>query len=129
MYLLVGVVCIYTSVVQKRGHHNNLRVVLGALPSPSMPQLNYDHNTYLAVTLSTASHIHFQPSSLSAVHPSLAYHGQVGKLQNVQLFAVPKTDWDQVGEDILGVLKAKQGVLGVDVQVPKQRVKRGSDEL
>lgn len=96
--------------------------------SPSMPQsLDYDHNTYLAVTLSTASHI--QPSLLSAVHPSLAYHGQVGELKDVQLFAVPKTDWDQVGEDILAVLKAKQGVLGVDVQVPKQRVKRGSDEL
>jgi len=53
----------------------------------------------------------------------------VGELQDVQLFAVPKADWDQVGEDILAVLKAKQGVLGVDVQVPKERVKRGSDEL
>jgi hypothetical protein len=100
------------------------------LPQPSMPQsLDYDYNTYLAVTLSTASHIHFQPSSLLAVHPSLAYHGQVGGLQDVQLFAVPKTDWDQVGEDILAVLRAKQGVLGVHVQMPKQRVKRGSDEL
>ena len=88
-----------------------------------MPQtLDYDHNTYLAVTLSTASHIHFQPSPLSAVHPSLAYNGQVGELQDVQLFAVPKADWDHV-------LKAKQGVLGVEVQVPKQRVKRGIDEL
>jgi hypothetical protein len=47
----------------------------------------------------------------------------------VQLFAVPKAGWDQVREDILVALKAKQGVLGVDVQVPKQRVKRGSDEL
>ena len=95
-----------------------------------MPQtLDYDHNTYLAVTLSAASHIHFQPSSLSAVHPSLAYHGQVGELQDVQLFAVPKADWDQIGEDILAVLKAKQGVLGVDVQVPKERAKRRSDEL
>jgi hypothetical protein len=95
-----------------------------------MPQsLEYDHYTYLAVTLSTAAHIHFQSSLLSAVHPSLAYHGQVGELQDVQLFAVPRADWDQVGEDILAVLRAKQGVLGVDIQVPKQRVKRGRDEL
>ena len=101
-------------------------------PSPvtTMPHtLDYDHNAYLAVTLPTASHIHFQPSSLSAVHPSLAYHGQVGELHDVQLFAVPKANWDQVGGDILAVLKAEKGVLGVDVQVPKQRVKRGSDEL
>ncbi|EDR11135.1 uncharacterized protein LACBIDRAFT_324688 [Laccaria bicolor S238N-H82] len=105
-------------------HHIYLRV------ATTMPQtLDYDHNTYLAVTLSTASHTRFQPSSLSAVHPSLTYHGQVGELHDVQLFAVPKADWDQVGEDILAVLKAKEGVLGVDVQVPKQRVKRGSDEL
>ncbi|KIJ96047.1 hypothetical protein K443DRAFT_682592 [Laccaria amethystina LaAM-08-1] len=95
-----------------------------------MPEsLDYDHYTYLAVTLSTAAHIRFQPSSLSAVHPSLVYNGQVGELQDVQLFAVPKADWDQVGEDILVALKAKQGVLGVDVQVPKQRVKRGKDDL
>ena len=80
--------------------------------------LDYDHNTYLAVTLSTASRIHFQPSSLSAMHPSLAYHGQVSELQDVQLFAVPKADLDQVGEDIQAVLKVKQGVWGLDVQVP-----------
>ena len=47
----------------------------------------------------------------------------------MQLFAVSMADWDQASEDILAVLKAKQGVLSVDVQVPKQRVKRGSDEL
>jgi len=93
----------------------------------TMPQnLDYDHNT---VTVSTASHIYLKPSSLSAVHPSLAYHGQVGELQDVQLFAVPKGDWVEVGEYILAVLKAKQGVLGEHVQVPKQRVKRGGDEL
>ena len=63
------------------------------------------------------------------MHPSLAYHGQVGELHDVPLYAVPKADWDQIGEEILAVLKAEQGVLGVDVQVPKQRVKQGSDEL
>ena len=47
----------------------------------------------------------------------------------MQLFAVPKAHWDQIGENILAVLKAKQGVLGVDVQVPKERAKRRSDEL
>jgi len=113
--------------VQEQGH---IYIPLTSHQFTSMPQtLDYDHNTYLAVTLSTASHIHFPPSSLSAVHASLAYHGQVGELQDVQLFAVPKADWDQVGEDILAVLRAKQVVLGIDVQVPKQQVKRGGDEL
>ena len=52
----------------------------------------------------------------------------MGELQDVQLFAALKADWDQVGKDILAALKAKRGVLGADVQVPEQRVKR-SDEL
>ena len=104
--------------MQELGHLNKvveLYHVYLSQPSPvtTLPHtLEYDHNTYLAVTLSTTSRIHFQPSSLSAVHPSLAYHGQVGELQDVQLFALPKADWDQVGEDIQAVLKVKQ-VFGV----------------
>ena len=65
-----------------------------------MPQtLRYDHNTYLAVTLSTASHIHFQPVAVGRA-PLLAYHGQVGELHDMQLFAVPKAGWDHIGDDI-----------------------------
>ena len=125
MYCLVDGVSIYQCcALQKLGHNKVVEHCHIHLPQPGpMPQsLDYgDHNPYLTVTLSRTSHIHFQPSLLSAVHPSLAYHGKWASYS--------KADWDQAGENILAILKAKQGVLGADVQVPKQRVKRGSEEL
>ncbi|TFK32605.1 hypothetical protein BDQ12DRAFT_692303 [Crucibulum laeve] len=89
-----------------------------------MPQ-SLDHNnfTYLAVTLSPST----SPSSLSA-GPHLTHIGQVGQLQDVQLFSVPKLEWQNHGDDILKDIGERDGVLRVDVQVPERRAKRG-DEL
>ncbi|KAJ8087973.1 hypothetical protein AAF712_011692 [Marasmius tenuissimus] len=91
--------------------------------------MNHDMNTYIAVTLSPGSSFSQTPASLASVHPALAHVGQVGQLNDVQLVSVPKTDWGNVGDDILASLRSSQGVVNVDVQQPKQRAKRGGDEL
>lgn len=91
--------------------------------------LNYNQNTYLAVTLTSSSPYFSSPSGLAALHPAVAHVGQVGELQDVQLVSVPKETWEQGGDQILAVLKGADGVVYVNVQEPRQRVKRGGDEL
>lgn len=91
--------------------------------------LNYDLNTYLAVTLSPSSSFIQQPEALAQVHPAVAHVGQVGQMSDVQLFKVAKFEWEQVNGDVLSKLEASEGVGRVDVQEPVQRVKKGGDEL
>ncbi|KAJ3760626.1 hypothetical protein EV360DRAFT_39356 [Lentinula raphanica] len=91
--------------------------------------LNYDLNTYVAVTLTPTSPFVNTPSMLSNVHPSLTHVGQVGQLHDVQLVSVPKDDWNHIGDDILASLKGSEGVASVSVQELRQRTKRGDDEL
>ncbi|KAJ7288080.1 hypothetical protein C8J57DRAFT_1278992 [Mycena rebaudengoi] len=90
--------------------------------------LNYAANTYLAVTLPASSLYLQAPASLGLVHPAVAHVGQVGELSDVQLLSIPKQEWDvdAVREQILSSFK---DIGRVDVQVPKQRAKRGDDEL
>ncbi|KAJ7432759.1 hypothetical protein B0H11DRAFT_1759728 [Mycena galericulata] len=91
--------------------------------------LNYGANTYLAVTLPSASSYLQNPVSLGLVHPAVAHVGQVGEMPDVQLVSVPKQEWEfseAAREEILAAFKA---VGKVDVQEPKQRTKRGGDEL
>lgn len=97
--------------------------------SAQSSSVNYSTHTYLAVTFSTSSHFLADPDSLSSVHPALAHVGQVGELKDVHLFSVPKEEWKRADSAIQDVLSAKraEGVLRVDVQVPKGRAKR--DEL
>ena len=94
-----------------------------------MYALNYEANTYLAVTLSPGSTYFQDPATLAAVHPSISHVGQVGPLQDVQLVSVPKRDWDGVKEEVLQSLMGSGGIGRVDVQVAQQRAKRGGDEL
>ncbi|RDB19502.1 hypothetical protein Hypma_013608 [Hypsizygus marmoreus] len=89
--------------------------------------LNYDMNTYLAVTLSSASPFFGAPAQLAMVHPAVAHVGQVGQLQDVQLFSVPNFEWERVSEDVLEKLSKAEGVGRVDVQKLAARAKR--DEL
>ncbi|KAF8823677.1 hypothetical protein F5879DRAFT_158444 [Lentinula edodes] len=91
--------------------------------------MNYDLNTYVAVTLAPNSPFLGAPSSLSTVHPALTHVGQVGQLHDVQLVSVPKEDWSNIGDDILASLKGSEGVSSVSVQELRQRTKRGGDEL
>ncbi|KAF8061548.1 hypothetical protein FPV67DRAFT_1673180 [Lyophyllum atratum] len=91
--------------------------------------LNYDLNTYLAVTLSSASPFFGEPAQLALVHPAVAHVGQVGQLEDVQIFSVPKFEWERVSEDVLKKLKEANGVGRVDVQKAEARTKRGTDEL
>lgn len=91
--------------------------------------LNYDLNTYLAVTLSSTSPFFAEPAQLATVHPTIAHIGPVGQLQDVQLFSVPKFEWERVSEEVLGKLNEADGVGRVDVQKLETRVKRGGDEL
>ena len=91
--------------------------------------LNYDMNTYLAVTLSSSSPFLQQPATLAQVHPAVAHVGQVGQMPDVQLFSVAKFEWEKVSEDVLSKLEKSDGVGRVDVQTPAQRSRRGNDEL
>ncbi|KAG7092816.1 hypothetical protein E1B28_009132 [Marasmius oreades] len=93
--------------------------------------MNYDLNTYIAITLAPGSSFSRSPVSLTSVHPALAHMGQVGELIDVQLVSVPKSQWNTVGDDILASLRSRssEGVVSVEIQQPRQRVKRGGDEL
>ncbi|KAF9650636.1 hypothetical protein BDM02DRAFT_1351840 [Thelephora ganbajun] len=84
-------------------------------------------NTYLAVTLARSSPFYTNPSGLSASHSAINHIGNVGQLPDIQLFSVPKAEWDSRQQDILSFLKGCEGVQRVDVQSPKMRLKR--DEL
>ncbi|KAF5387089.1 hypothetical protein D9615_002051 [Tricholomella constricta] len=91
--------------------------------------LNYDLNTYLAVTLSSASPFFREPAQLAAVHPAVAHVGQAGQLEDVQVFSVPKFEWQRVSEDVLEKLSKADGVGRVVVQKVEARSKRVGDEL
>jgi hypothetical protein len=90
---------------------------------------NYDLNTYLAVTLSPSSPFLQQPAALAQVHPAVAHVGQVGQMEDVQLFSVAKFEWERASGDVLNKLENSEGVRRVDVQELAQRTKRGVDEL
>ncbi|KAJ7643936.1 hypothetical protein FB45DRAFT_896476 [Roridomyces roridus] len=91
--------------------------------------LNYAANTYLAVTLPAASSYLTTPESLGIVHPAVAHVGQVGEMPDVQLVSVPKEEWEGPQGKREEILQALKAVGKVDVQAPKQRAKRGGDEL
>ncbi|KAF9441914.1 hypothetical protein P691DRAFT_521163 [Macrolepiota fuliginosa MF-IS2] len=95
----------------------------------SMPQaLDYNLNVYLAVTISSGSPLSSAPASLINAHPLLNHDGQVGALPDVQLYSIPKPNWDNIHEEVLGALRAREGIVRVDIlQAPRQRSKR--DEL
>jgi hypothetical protein len=83
-----------------------------------MQALDYQHNAYLAVTLSPSSTIN--PSTL---HSSAIYKHKVGELSDTHLLEVPKDKKDEVLER----LNAKEGVVKVDVVERKMRTKRGGE--
>jgi len=88
-----------------------------------MPQvLDFDSNVYLSVTLSSGTSFFSAPSSLTGIHSSLVYQGQIGALPDVQLYSIPKSNRI---EEVLNMLRAKEGVVRVDiVQTPQKRPKR-----
>ncbi|KAK7048570.1 p-loop containing nucleoside triphosphate hydrolase protein [Favolaschia claudopus] len=91
--------------------------------------LNHAANIYLAVTLPPASSYLQQPASLGLLHPAAAHVGQVGAMPDVQLVSVPKEEWEISEAKREEILAAFRAVGRVDVQAPKQRAKRGGDEL
>ncbi|KAK7038054.1 p-loop containing nucleoside triphosphate hydrolase protein [Favolaschia claudopus] len=91
--------------------------------------LNYAANTYLAVTLPSASSYLHQPASLALLHPAAAHVGQLDAMADVQLVSVPKDEWEMSEAKREEILAAFEAVGRVDVQEPKQRAKRGGDEL
>ncbi|KAL4254442.1 hypothetical protein ABKN59_003652 [Abortiporus biennis] len=93
----------------------------------SQQVLNYSENVYLTVTVSPE--LAQQPSGL-LIHPSLTTLGQVGELRDVQFVSVPKAKWDNIHNEVISSLQELAGVSRVEVlDPPKQRVKRGGDEL
>lgn len=94
-----------------------------------MQGLDYNANTYIAVTLSPGSQYLQSPPSLVEGHSSLVHVGNVGQLEDVHLYGVPKAVWQREGDNILDFLKEQAGVSGVHVQIPRTRSRRGGDEL
>ncbi|KAF7348423.1 p-loop containing nucleoside triphosphate hydrolase protein [Mycena sanguinolenta] len=91
--------------------------------------LNYAANTYLAVTLPPSSSYLQAPASLALLHPAVAHVGQVGAMPDVQIVSIPKDEWELSEDKRAEILAAFRAVGKVDVQEPKQRAKRGGDEL
>jgi hypothetical protein len=91
--------------------------------------LDYDANTYISVTLDPSAPSFGSPDALGQ-HAAVEYVGPVGQLADVQLVSVPKSDWQDAQADVLGWLRARPGVVHVEVQAPpRMRAKRGGEEL
>ncbi|KAG6901704.1 hypothetical protein C0995_008925 [Termitomyces sp. Mi166 len=82
--------------------------------------LNYDLNT---------SPFFGEPAQLAMVHPAVTHVGPVGQMQDVQIFSVPKLEWESVHKDVLEKLSEANGVGRIDVQKLEARSKRAGDEL
>ncbi|KAJ7244981.1 hypothetical protein B0H12DRAFT_793120 [Mycena haematopus] len=91
--------------------------------------LNYAANTYLAVTLPSSSSYLQAPASLALLHPAVAHVGQLDAMPDVQIVSVPKDEWEISEAKRAEILAAFKAVGRVDIQQPKQRTKRGGDEL
>lgn len=91
------------------------------------PKLDHNANIYLAVSLPSGSSYLTQPQSLAQTHHLLNHVGQVGQLEDIHMYSVPKDEWEQNQEEVLSLLKAQDGVGRVDVQSLAPRAKR--DEL
>jgi hypothetical protein len=91
--------------------------------------LDRSANTYLAVSLSPSSPYLQDPSALSGAHPALTHVGQMGQMRDVQILSVPIQDWNNAQHDVLRSLNAQEGIIRVDVQVLRERTKRGEEEL
>jgi len=81
----------------------------------------------LAVTFATASPFLSNPTSLANMHPdlyNLQYTKQAGELSDVLVFAVPAANDGARKDQVVEALKGLEGVLRVDVQEPRMRVKR-----
>ncbi|KAF8644584.1 hypothetical protein AX16_008382 [Volvariella volvacea WC 439] len=94
-----------------------------------MHNLDYSSNAYLVVTLSSTSPFFSAPSTLASLHPSLSFVGQVGQLSDVQIVSVPQAHWEQDGNAIVASLRSGEGVVSVNLQQPKHRIRRRGDEL
>lgn len=91
--------------------------------------MDHSANAYVAVFLSQTSPYIRSPASLSSLHPAVKSEGQVGELPDVQLIAVPKSEWDTSKAQIITALQGGDGVTSVEVQQPKMRAKRVNDEF
>ena len=91
--------------------------------------MNHNTHTYITLTFSPSSPFFSSPASLGSKHPGLTYEGHVGELADVHLYSIPKGEWLQKRDGVLRELEGTEGVMHVEEQVLKQRVRRGGDEL
>jgi hypothetical protein len=91
-----------------------------------MLSLNYATHAYLTILLAPSSSLLADPS---AVHPDLKYIGPVGQLPDIHIFSFPKPTWDHSSAAIISTLRQIDGVLKVDIQEPRTRVKRDQHDF
>ncbi|TEB24694.1 hypothetical protein FA13DRAFT_1638381 [Coprinellus micaceus] len=92
-------------------------------------QLDHSRNSYIAVTYAPRSTFISTPTALSSLKPSISYVGQVGALEDVHLYSAPKGEGDQIAQFLKERRGGSEGIIDVEMQVPKVRAKRGGDEL
>lgn len=101
----------------------------------SIATMDYTLNTYLAITLAPASPYFSSPANLvAAVRDApfqLVYVGNVGALQDTHLYSIPKSQYEQVKNQVFSALDTLKPnhIRSIDIQVPRQRAKRAGGEL
>lgn len=93
------------------------------------PRMDHANNAYFAVTLAPSSNYLSSPALLASLQPSLSYVGQVGALSDVHLYSAPKNEGDQVAAFLNERRGGSEGIIDIELQVPRKLAKRGGDEL
>jgi hypothetical protein len=91
--------------------------------------MDHASNAYFAVTFAPSSNYLATPASLASLQPTLSYVGQVGALTDVHLYSAPKNEGDQVAAFLNERRGGSEGIIDIELQIPKRRAKRGGDEL
>ncbi|KZO95570.1 hypothetical protein CALVIDRAFT_537960 [Calocera viscosa TUFC12733] len=103
-------------------------IIPSTMSQPPPPALDYTSNVYLAVTHTPSHTPGALPVHIRGREVQLEHVGQVGQLKDVQLYGMPRGEWDGLGDEgrkeVLAKVKGMKGVTGVEEQVLRQRVKR-----
>jgi hypothetical protein len=87
--------------------------------------LSYDTHKYLSIILTKSSLYFKNPSSLAQAVPGITHIGQLGALDDVQIYSIPLDQWSEFeAAKKMEHLRDIAGVINVSVQVPTQRQKR-----
>jgi hypothetical protein len=99
------------------------------MSTPVAPRdLAYDTHTYLSIILAKSSPYFTDPKALADEVPGITHVGQLGALDDVHIYSVPRDQWGEFETaKKMEALRDVDGVLNVSLQVPTQRRKRDEE--